>query len=133
MNNSRRAIGYLICMALGIVLLGLGVAEIVDAYWSGMGSGLTVVGILRMVRLYRFQKDESYREKVEVEVSDERNRFLRCKAWSWSGYLFLLIAGIAGIVLKVTGQDLLSMAASFALCLMLILYVGAYLILRKKY
>ena len=32
---------------LGAVLLGLGMAEIIDSFWSGMGGGFIAVSILR--------------------------------------------------------------------------------------
>lgn len=98
-----------------------------------MGVALIVVGVMRLIRAYRFSKDASYREKVEIEIGDERNRYLRGKAWAWAGYLFILITAVAVIVLKVVGQELLSIAAGGAICLMLVLYWGAYLLLRKKY
>ena len=45
----------------------------------------------------------------------------------------LLISAAAGIVLRILGQELLSMAASCAVCLMLLLYWVTHLILKKKY
>jgi uncharacterized membrane protein len=92
-----------------------------------------VVGIIQLVRFYRLKNNEAYREKMEIEVSDERNHFIRNKAWAWSGYLFILIAAVACIVFKIMGQDLLSMAASGAVCLMLILYWISFIILKRKY
>ncbi len=133
MKIGRRVIGYIICIALGAVLLGLGIGEIVDEFWSGMGSGLLFVGAIRLVQLYRYSKNETYREKVQTEAGDERNRFIRGKAWAWAGYLFILIISVLSIVLRVVGQNMLSLAASYTVCLMLLLYWGAYLIIRKKY
>lgn len=133
MVYKRRMIPYILFVLFGAGLFGLGIAGVVDEFWSGMGSGLLVVGVLRLVRIHRFRSDDAYREKVEVETTDERNRFLRNKAWAWAGYLFILITAVAVIVLRLLGQDLLSMAASFAVCLMLILYWGSFFVLRKKY
>ena len=133
MKSGRKAIVYIIFIVLGITLFVLGCAEVVDSYWSGMGTGLLVVSTLNLIRIYRFRKDDIYREKVEVEISDERNRFIRNKAWAWAGYLFIIVVAIAGIVLKVMNQEVLSLAASYAVCLMMILYWGSYLVLRKKY
>ena len=133
MKSGRKAIVYIIFIVLGITLLVLGCAEVVDSYWSGMGSGLLAVSVLNLIRIYRFRKDDIYREKVEVEISDERNRFIRNKAWAWAGYLFIIVVAIAGIVLKVMNQEVLSLVASYAVCLMMILYWGSYLVLRKKY
>ena len=117
----------------GAALLALAVMEKVDSFWSGMGSGLLVVGILQILRFCRFNKNAAYREKMEVEYSDERNAFIRNKAWAWAGYLFILISAVSVIVLKLLGQDQLSMAASAAVCLMLVLYWVSYYVLRRKY
>ena len=133
MMNGKRIAAQILWAILGCVLLVLGCFEVVDPFWSGMGTALMVVGVMRLIRAYRFSKDASYREKVEIEIGDERNRYLRGKAWAWAGYLFILITAVAVIVLKVVGQELLSIAAGGAICLMLVLYWGAYLLLRKKY
>ena len=129
----RRMIPLIIYMILGLVLFGLGFAGIIDEFWSGMGGGLLAVGLMRTVQLIRLKKDESYREKTETEIKDERNCFIRNKAWAWAGYLFILIAAVAVIVLKLAGQELLCMAAGWAVCLLLVLYWVAYLILKRKY
>ena len=118
---------------IGAVLIGFALAGKVDEFWSGTGSGLFVVGILQLLRTHRLQKNAAYREKMEIEISDERNQFLRSKAWAWTGYLFILIAGSAVIVLRIFGQALLSMAASYAVCLILVLYWISYYVLKRKY
>jgi len=133
MKSGRKLFIYILYIVLGTTLFSLGCMEIVDSFWSGMGSALIVISVVRLIQFYRFRKDEAYREKVEIETSDERNRFLRNKAWAWSGYLFILITSVFVIVLRVAGQELLSLAASYAVCLMLILYWVCYLVLRKKY
>lgn len=116
-----------------MVLFALGLMEIVDAFWNGMGAALIVVGVIRLAQFFRFRKDEAYREKMETETSDERNRFIRNKAWAWSGYLFVIIAAVSTIVFRVMGQELISRVAGFAICVLLILYWGSYLVLQKKY
>ena len=133
MKSSRRILTYVIYLLLGGILWGLAFADMVDSFWAGMGSALFLMGVLRLVQTYRLSKDETYREKMEIEITDERNRFLRNKAWAWAGYLFILISAFAVITLKVMEQELLSMAASFALCLMLVLYWGSFMVLKRKY
>lgn len=133
MKQKNRIIMNIIWIILGTILIGLSIAQTVDDFWSGMGSGLLTVGALQLLRSYRLNKNEAYREKVEIEINDERNQFLRSKAWAWSGYLFILISAIGCIVLRIVGQDLLSMAASWAVCLMLTLYWISYYVLKRKY
>ena len=120
-------------LVAGLALIGRGAAEIVDEFWSGMGSALLVVGALRLLRYYRLKKNDAYREKMETAVTDERNQFIRMKAWSWAGYLFIICAAVSVIVFKLLGNDLLSQASSWGVCLMLVLYWISFFVLRKKY
>ena len=133
MKNDKRIIACIIYVFLGITLLCLGIAEMVDAFWSGMGGALIAVGVIRLIHIVRYSKDESYRETKEIEAKDERNQFIRNKAWAWAAYIFVLIAAISTIVFQLLGQELLSMAAGFSICLIMILYWLCHLILIKKY
>ena len=123
----------IIWLVLGLPLIGLSIAGLVDSFWSGMGSALVVIGACRLLRAHRLNKSEEYREKMETFETDERFHFLRAKAWSWAGYLFVIIAGVSVIAFKILGMDAASQAASAAVCLLLVLYWGAYFVLKKKY
>ena len=118
---------------IGAITICFSFAGMVDEFWSGMGSSLFVIGVIQLIRFYRFQKNEAYREKIETEERDERNHFIRNKAWAWAGYLFVMIMAVMSIILKVLGQDVLSVAASGAVCLVLVLFWVSYYILKKKY
>lgn len=133
MKHDRRVIASICYVVLGAVLLALGIMEVVDEFWSGMGGALLVVGVLQVVRFFRYRNNEEYREKAEIAAKDERNHYIRNKAWAWSGYLFVLIAAVATIAFKIAGQDILSFAASMAICLLLVLYWVSFLVLSKKY
>ena len=129
----KKNIYPILLLVAGLTRAGLGIAEIVDEFWSGMGSALAIVGALRLLRFYRLKKNESYREKMETAATDERNQFIRMKAWSWAGYLFIIVSALGTIIFKILGQDLLSQVASYTVCLMLVLYWISYFVLKKKY
>ena len=133
MKSDKRVYLSITWVVIGAVLFSMAVAGKVDSFWSGMGGALLAVGGLQILKYYRLNKNEAYREKMEIEYGDERNQFIRNKAWSWSGYLFILIAAVSCIVLKIAGQEVLSMAASGAVCLMLVLYWVSYYLLKRKY
>ena len=133
MLKNKKTIYHASLLVIGLVLIGFAFMEKLDEFWNGMGSALAIVGGLRLLQDYRLNKNAAYREKVEVAISDERNHFIRGKAWSWAGYLFIIISGLSVIGFKLAGSDVLSVAASGAVCLMLILYWSAYLVLKKKY
>ena len=132
-------------MPLAVLYIVLGIAlfvscQIVDLGNStlaqilpGMGGALFGVGIVRLVMGIKLEKDAEYRENYEIRINDERNRYLRMKAWSWAGYVFVLIAAVATIVFAVADRKELMMLASGGLCIMLVLYWVSYMIVRKKY
>ena len=117
-----------IWLLLGITLTILCCMETLDEFWSGIGSALMVVGIVRLLRSYRLNKSETYREKRKVAETDERFHFIRNKAWAWAGYLFIIICALSAIVFRLLGQDLLCIATGGAVCLMLILFWGCFFI-----
>lgn len=133
MKRDKRMIISLVWIVIGAVLIGLSFAGKVDEFWNGMGFALAVVGALQLLKYHRFNKNEAYREKMEIAETDERNHFIRGKAWAWTGYVFILIVALSSIVFKVIGQGTLCMAASGAVCLMLVLYWVSYMVLKRKY
>lgn len=133
MKITRRLISYILTIAVGATLLTLAVAGVLDSFWSGMGASLLTISILRLSQLYLYKTDKTYQEKMDTEVNDERNRFLRNKAWAWAGYWFVIIAAVCTIVFRVMGQELLSLVCSCGVCLLVLLYWIGFMILRKKY
>jgi len=129
-NKKWISIAYIM---IGIILIALAFFEIVDEFWNGVGFGLGIIGVLQLIRILRFENNKAYREKVEIETNDERNHFIRNKAWAWAGYFFVLISAVATIVLRIMKLELYANASAMFLCLMLILYWCAYYILKKKY
>ena len=123
----------IVYVIVGCILIGFAVLEKLDSFWSGMGSALLVVGLINLLKFHRLSKNEEYREKLEIEVSDERLQFIRNKAWAWSGYLFVLISAVACIVFKVMNLDQLSLYASFSVCLVLALFWVSHAIIKRKY
>lgn len=131
--KNKRIILSIIWIVLGGLLWGLSLSGRVDDYWGTFGFALAMVGVLQLLRRHRISKNPEWKEKIEIAEKDERNHFIRCKAWAWAGYLFILIVSLATIVLRLMGQELLSVAAAYAICLMVFLYWGAYWLLQKKY
>ena len=133
MKRDKRTILSIIWVILGLVLIALSFAGKVDEFWNGMGFALAIVGGLQLLRTHRFMKNEKYREAVEIAETDERNHFIRSKAWAWAGYLFVIIVGVSVVIFKIAGQDLLAHAACIAVCLLMVLYWIAYHVLKRKY
>ena len=131
--KNKRVIANVVEVAIGIAMAVCGYAGIIEEYWGGMGTALVMVGSIMLFRQFRYKTNEIYKEKVDVEISDERNKYLRMKAWSWAGYLFVLIAAFATIILKVLKFDQFSLIASGCVCLVVLLYWISFVVLKRKY
>ena len=133
MKYNRRILVSIFWILLGAALIGCYFAGLVDEFWNGIGTALVVVGGLQAAKYIRYQTNKTYREKLDTESKDERNRFIANKAWAWAGYMFVMIAAVGVIIFKLMGREELMMLASGGVCLMIVLYWGSYMILRKKY
>ena len=98
-----------------------------------MAGGFLGVGIINLYRGIRLGKDTEYRENFEVETHDERNKYLRMKAWSWAGYTFIIGCSVFVIIFAIIDKPDLMQMAALGTCIMLVLYWVCYLIVRKKY
>lgn len=130
---NRRIIFNIFWMVLGGVLIGCNMAGLVDDYWCGLGAGLLGVGVVQTIRNIHYLRSAEYREKVDTTNNDERYRFLANKAWAWAGYLYVLVAAIATIVLQIIGKQELAVAAGFSVCIIMVFHWLSYLYLQKKY
>ena len=134
MYNNKRLILSIFWVVLGLVLFVLSVAEILDpTYFSAMGVALAVVGTLQIIRNLRYRKDKDYKEKIDIEVTDERNRFLRLQSWAWTGYIVVLIEAVGSIVAAVLGQEIVRQVLSFSVCLIVCVYWISWFVLSRKY
>ena len=133
MKTSKRIIASVIWIIIGIVLSVCSFFDLVDSYWSGMGAALLAVGVLQLIRFVRYQKDPAYKEAIDTNAQDERNRYIAMKAWSWAGYLLVIIAAVASIALRVLGYNDYATIASLCVGIIIVVYLTSYWILQKKY
>lgn len=132
-NNKRLALS-IFWAVVGLVLTVLSVTEVLDSsIYSGMGGGLMAVGVLQAIRNVKYRNDADYREKIDVEANDERNRFLRMKSWSWASYIAILVESVGVIVAIILGEETVRLILSLSVCLILVAYWVSYLILSRKY
>lgn len=120
-------------IVLGVVLNVLYKLSVLDSFWSGLGGGLIAVGVLRIIRSVKYITDAKYKESVDIEVNDERNKFISGKAWAWSGYTFVITSAVATIVLMILGYKDYAYFCSGAMCFMVVVYYISRIIIGRKY
>ena len=131
--NNKRFIASIVEIILGFALWICSAIGLIDSYWGGMGAGLMGVGIVFLIRSIRYKRDPEYKEEYDVEMNDERNKFIRLKAWSWAGYMYMMIAAVGSIFFKLMGREDLMFFCSGSVCLVLVLYLISYVIVKNKY
>lgn len=131
--KNKRWIASIVEVVLGLVLTVCGVLGIVDTYWSGMGGGLLGVGLIQLARYIRYYNNETYKSKVDVEVNDERNKFIALRAWAWAGFWYVMFGAVGSIVLQMLGKPELATMAGGSVCLLMVLHWGCRIYLRRKY
>ena len=131
--KKERLIASILEIIVGAALLICSMFELVDEFWSGMGTSLLIIGIIFLIRNIKYKTNEEYREKIDIESNDERNKYISLKAWAWAGYLFVMLGAVGVIVFKLMGKEELMMMASFSVCLIMVFYWISYIFLKKKY
>ncbi len=132
-NAMKRMVLSILWIIVGAVILGFALFGKLDEFWSGFGGALVAVGVLQLIRHIRYRTNEEYKEKVDVEVNDERNKYLSSQAWAWTGYIFVLCAAVGTITFRVMGKDELCSLCAVAISLMCVIYFVTYMILKRKY
>ncbi len=124
------AIGYLV-LGAGIIAASV-LVRAQQPFFSSYGLALAVIGIVRIRQYIRIVKDEESLRAQEIRESDERNLYLATKAKSIAYYLFVVMSGVAVIVLQILGLGEYAMILSLGVCALLVLYVVVYWVLRKR-
>lgn len=133
MKTNKRFISCIVEIVIGLILITCSLAGVLDEFWCGCGTGLIAVSSIFLFRQIKYKTNTEYKESVDVERNDERNKYLAMKAWSWAGYIFVILAAISTIVLKLTGHEEGMMITSASVSLIVLLYWISFMILKKKY
>lgn len=130
--NNRRIILSITYVLIGIVLLVMTSFGLLDSIMYGFGTGLLVCGALLTYKNLKYKNNPEYRENRDIEINDERNKLNRMKAWSYAGYITVILFAIATIVAMVASNRDKMMAFSMPSSTLLFIYLVSYIIISKK-
>lgn len=133
MKNGRKLLSPVIEIVLGAALIIVSKLFDLDSVWLGMGGALIAVGTVQFLNLLRYRQDADYREKVDTEAHDERNQFIRARAWVWAGTCFVLVGGVLTVLFQILGKQEYATLCGSGVSLLVLFYWISFLILRKKY
>lgn len=132
-KSTRRMIISIFWIVLGVALNVLCFMNLLDDFWQGFGVGLILVGVVQLVRYIRYRTNDDYKEKVDIEVNDERNKFLSNKSWAWTGYITVIGLALGTVAFRIMGQDELCSLCATIIALMAVVHLITYAVLRSRY
>jgi len=124
-----RIIYCIVLIVLGVVSLYVGNfvplnsgdAEYSAGYYTGLGFGVIAAGIITIIKNVLLLKNPEKLKEREIYESDERNKMIGLKTWSYAGYaMFILLyvaQMVAGMFNVLVMNTLLTVLGLFALCL----------------
>ncbi len=131
--NKRKMLVSVLWIIIGASLLILNMTGVLDnSIYSGLGGGWLVIGVMQIYKNLKYHSDREYKNKMDIEYSDERNRYLRMKAWSFAGYLFIIVSACISIVLFVMKLTLYGQILSYCMCSVLVFYWISYIVLQRR-
>ncbi len=134
-KQKKRGLIYAIA---GAVLLIVGLVTSLGEYQSGVvcgvGTGLIVLGVAKMIQMARIGRNEDRAADYEASFSDERNVQLAGKAAIMAMRIAVLAELAAGLFCAFAlGKPLINQVLCYAACFQCILYFVIYRIYNKKY
>ena len=75
--------------------LASGNADYSSGYYVGLGCGLIAAAIITIIKNLRLLKNKEALKQREIYESDERNRMIGLKCWSYAGYAMFILLYIA--------------------------------------
>lgn len=104
-----------------------------DSMLTGMGVGLSVVALLKLIQFIRLSRKPEKLEKYELMQNEERLVFIVTR----SGYMTFLITIFAEYVvlllLTITGRHQFALILCGIVCLQMLCYLVLYYINNRKY
>lgn len=125
-------------VAISYIVLGIAMATVAivskteNQFISSFGLALTVMGIARVRNYFLITKNEDTLRKREIAETDERNVSITNKARSAAFTVYILLAGVFVIVMRLLDKIEISVWVSYSVALLVFVYWICYIIYQKK-
>ena len=135
-NQKKFAIMW---MTVGVALwIAALVPEWENDYYSGMTSGMAgcflVIGVVRLVRVRRWQKDPEKAADYEAALKDERTAYVSNKARSMTFVVSIYVQLAVGLLsMYVFDQMLLGQVLCYLTCFQCLLFTILFRVYNKRY
>ena len=101
---------------------------------SGMASALFVIGVMRLVRVRRWEKDPEKAADYEAALKDERTAYVTNKARSVTFFVSIYTELAAGLIsIFAFHETLLGKVLMFLVCFQCLLFTVLFRVYNKRY
>lgn len=125
------AIGYIVIGAVLVLFQFIGKVD--NEMISCFGAAFGVCGIARIIQYIRIMSSADKMRQREIAETDERNKMLWTEARSLTFGIYVMLAGIAIVVLYVMEQYFVGQIIAYTVCAIVFIYWVSYWILSRKY
>ncbi len=124
------AVAYIV---IGAITAGYAIiANMENEFFFAYGIALVVCGIIRIRQYIKLIRSEENMRKQEIAEKDERNIAIMNKARSWAFSLYVIVVGVAVIILEIMGKQDIATAAALSVCVLILLFWVSYHIVARK-
>ena len=127
--KEQKKIGILwLSIGAALFLAGLLLGETeYGGYIGGFGGGLTAVGLVRLLRVFRLSRDPEKAADYDASLKDERTAYVASRARSMTFFLCVYIQLAASLLaILAFGQPLVGQVLLGLTCLQSLLYTVLY-------
>ena len=129
-----RLISYIAYTAIGILMMVVSLAGIArNEFLSPLGFAFTLMGAVRIGRYQYLLKNPQALNRRKIAETDERNIMIWTQARSLAFIVFIMLSGIAVIVLQMMNRKVESNIVAYMLMFFVAIYWICYAICKRKY
>ena len=137
LNNQKKFAVLWVIVGIALWIAAL-VPEWENDYYSGLTSGMAgcflVIGVVRLVRVRRWEKDPEKAADYEAALRDERTVYVSNKARSVTFFVSVYVQLAAGLIaIYVFDQRLLGQVLCYLTCFQCLLFTILFRVYNKRY
>jgi len=117
----------------GIIMLVAGYLMGPDSIMVGMGSGLVVISVLKIIQFIRLSKNEEKMKRYTLLQNEERMILISIKSGNMMFFVTLIIEYIALLVLVILKQEMIATIICELMALQTFGYLISYYLYNKKF
>lgn len=132
MKNKIRIFVFIGYIAVGFAIIICSFKGKISSAFSGLGGGLIASSFVLLLREIKYKVKKEYREQADINENDERNQLIGMKAWYYTGNIFIILSGIACVVLVFMSMVRYAQILMIVISAITFIYFICFLVIKKK-